>query len=281
MSSSPALAGLFNGRPIEKQLPAKRKVNKDTPANVTKRLRKDAQGSRQLSKKEQDQLDLEKVKASLNSYVESLAEAVDADWHNSYEETHEMIVEWFNECGEHAAKVIQAATKFGAGFGHAHEILKCIKDTWLNINLIPFRSCPRETLNDSDFVEVQLVQEPLRSIEDLLQVAWPVLLARSASDVQVSDSTLKQMLKDAHDHGVANPQAAHESEPQLLAQYGKSVATAVAQGRQRLEKMEDWTSFPCTVKKHRMRRCIDRRFEGSDDQSDSDCGFGLNGFLGF
>lgn len=53
----------------------KRKVNKDTPGNVSKRLKKDAQGSRQLSKKEQ--LDLEKVKASLNSYVESLAQAVD------------------------------------------------------------------------------------------------------------------------------------------------------------------------------------------------------------
>ena len=45
---------------------------------------------------------------------------------------------------------------------------------------------------------------------------------------------------------------------------------------------------PCTVKKHRMRRCIDRRFDGPkhlrtrDFGSDSEDSFGgFGGFFGF
>ena len=93
------------------------------------------------------------MKESLNDYVKSLADTVDMDWHDSYEETDEMIVEWFNECGECVKNVIKAATELGAGFGHAHEILKCVHDTWLNINAIPFRGCPQETLSDACDVE--------------------------------------------------------------------------------------------------------------------------------
>lgn len=118
------------------------------------------------------------VKESLNEYVKSLAHTVDMDWHDSYEETGEMLVEWFSECGDHVQKVIKAATSLGAGFGHAHEILKCIHDTWLNINAIPFRGCPRETLSDADH-EVGLSENWVNQLVQLVQpshfspLTWP------------------------------------------------------------------------------------------------------------
>lgn len=299
---SPVLAALFSGRPVPKDVvvPVKRKANKDTPGNVSKRLKKEAQGAKTLSETENKLLDVEVVKKSLNDYVSSLAHTVDMDWHDSYEETDEMIVEWFSECGVHVKSAIRAATDIGAGFGNAHEILKCVHDTWLNINAIPFRGCPRETLSDADGVEVNLLGDgasededtSVRSIEDLLQIAWPLLLARAASDAKVLDPILMQMLKDAHDNGVIHPQEAHPSEGQLLAQQGKSVVKAVLTGRRRLTDLaakNDWKSCPCTVKKHRMRRCIDRRFDGPkhlrtrDFGSDSDDSFGggFGGIFGF
>lgn len=258
----------------------KRKANKDTPANVAKRLKKEAQGSKKLSEAQSQLLDVEPVKKSLNEHVQSLAETVDADWHDSYEETGEMIVEWFNECGEHVQKVIQAATTLGAGFGHAHEILKCVHDTWLNIKAIPFRSCPEEVLNDAGEVEL-VAGEPLNSIQDMLEIAWPLLLARAASDSSILDPALNQMLKDASDNGVADPHSPHANEHHLTK---KSISKSISEGRQRLSQLVasgDWKACPCTVKKHRMRRCIDRRFDGPkhlrtrDFSSDSECGFGF------
>lgn len=300
MQSSPMLAALFNGTPVEQFVAPKapkRKANQDAPGNVSKRLRKEAMGAKKLSEKGEELLAVEPVKESLNEYVKSLAHTVDMDWHDSYEETDEMLVEWFTECGDHVQKVIKAATSLGAGFGHAHEILKCIHDTWLNINAIPFRGCPRETLSDADH-EVELINgEPLTSVEDMLQIIWPLLLARAASDSQVVDGSLNQMLKDAHDNGVSNPEVPHESEPQLLAQLAQSASTSATlrDGRRRLSALEAagaWKTCPCTVKKHRMRRCIDRRFDGPkhlrtrDFGSDSDDGFGcglggFGAFLGF
>ena len=293
MRTSSVLAALFNGMPVEKvsQAPVKRKANKDTPGNISKRLKKEAEGSRKLSEAENQLLDVESVKTSLKEYVDNLAHTVDMDWHDSYEETDEMILEWFSECGEHVMKAVKVATDLGAGFGNAHEILKCVHDSWLNINAIPFRGCPRDTLSNAE--EVELVEgEGLTSLEDMLQIAWPLLLARAASDGKVSDETLNQMLKDAHDNGVKNPQEPHLSETDLLAHGKKSVLKLITQGRERVCKLlsnSAWKSCPCTVKKHRMRRCIDRRFDGPkhlrtrDYSSDSEggCGFGFGGLFGF
>ena len=304
IETSPMLEALFTGRRVEKPAaPVKRKANKDTPANVAKRLKKDAQGSKALSDHETKLLDVEDAKKCLNEYVQNLAETVDADWHDSYEETGEMLAEWFSDCGGYVKKALRAATEIGAGFGHAHEILKCVHDTWLNINAIPFRGCPRDDLqecavnlmseddeayiDDEDNNEVQASH--VGSIEDMLKITWPILLARAANDSGVSDETLKQMLKDAHDNGVTTPELPHATEKHLLSTQNKAVQKAVSQGRTRLSTVaaSDWKSYPCTVKKHSMRRCIDRRFDGPkhlrtrcfSDSEDSDCGFGgLGGF---
>jgi len=61
--------------------------------------------------------------------------------------------------------------------------------------------------------QVELINgESLTSVEDMLQIVWPLLLARAASDSQVADGSLNQMLKDAHDNGVSHPEVPHESD---------------------------------------------------------------------
>ena len=73
MQTSPVLTALFNGMPVEKQVvPPKRKANKDAPGNVTKRLRKEAQGSRtkEIYEPKLDQRDM--TKTSTHKYKKSL-----------------------------------------------------------------------------------------------------------------------------------------------------------------------------------------------------------------
>lgn len=79
------------------------------------------------------------VKASLNAYVKSLAQMVDADWHDSYEETAEKASEWFEACGDIIESCLSVGVGRGVAFDRCHEALKIVADTWSNINAIPFR----------------------------------------------------------------------------------------------------------------------------------------------
>lgn len=111
----------------------------------------------------------------------------------------------------------------------------------------------------------------MHSAEEMLSIAWPALLARAAADASVPDSALTQMIKDAHDHGVSWPHTASSGEPgeDPLACLGRAVEKAVLQsmqsGQRRLIELGErgeWKALPSTRKRHRMRRCIDRRFDG-------------------
>ena len=52
----------------------------------------------------------------------------------------------------------------------------------------------------------------LRSPTALVAYAWPMLLARAAADLEIQDRRLLQMIKDAHDHGIKQPEVSSESE---------------------------------------------------------------------
>jgi hypothetical protein len=68
-----------------------------------------------------------------------MAQARDDDWHDSYEETDEMMHEWLGDCIKHAANVLRVGVERGVGIDKCHEILKAIADSWSNINAISFR----------------------------------------------------------------------------------------------------------------------------------------------
>lgn len=212
------------------------------------------------------------LKKSLNSHVTSLAHTVDRDWHDSYEETAEGACEWFGKAGA-AVEACMSVAGQGVALDQCHEALKLVADSWANIQAIPFRCDVSEDVSNVDTsIDVDLGGEEFASYslcspEGLLALAWPALLARAASDAAVPDGALLRMLKDAVDHGVAKPHLPSAEETELEAEQPGVVGEDVATGRARLaalftNRQADWSGLASTKKKHKMRRGIDRRFDG-------------------
>eukprot|EP00931_Biecheleriopsis_adriatica_P077884 TRINITY_DN51369_c0_g1_i1.p1 TRINITY_DN51369_c0_g1~~TRINITY_DN51369_c0_g1_i1.p1 ORF type:complete len:295 (+),score=77.29 TRINITY_DN51369_c0_g1_i1:58-885(+) len=203
------------------------------------------------------------VRKELNDFVKQLAKTVDDDWHDSYEETGEMLFEWLQSCAEHVSNVLRVGLTRGVGFEKCHEVLKIVVDTWSNINAIPFRGCPAESLQEGEAVDFEIPGEEesleIHSAEELVKYTWPLLLARAAADGSMGDEVLQRMIKDSSDHGVQLEQAFEEeavpADLQQVMQTGRArVCKLVAGG--------EWKSLPSSLKVHRMRRAIDRRFDG-------------------
>merc|ERR1740138_126337 len=55
-------------------------------------------GSPKLSAEDAASVDVPKARKEFNDYVKQLAKTVDDDWHDSYEETDEMLHEWLEDC---------------------------------------------------------------------------------------------------------------------------------------------------------------------------------------
>ena len=216
------------------------------------------------------------------------------DWHDSYEETAEEACEWFSKCGDAVEACLRVGVSHGVAFDQCHEVLKLVADTWDNINAIPFRGDVGEDVSNVDrSIELHLGGEgtatySLTSPEGLYSLAWPCLLARAAAEAAMPDAALMRMLKDAVDHGVNAPHKASEEEVEL----GTGViGVQLAAGRVRLagifdERKPEWSRLASTKKKHKMRRAIDRRFDGPkhlrtrDYGSDSDDYSGSGGWGG-
>lgn len=206
------------------------------------------------------------LKKKLNGYVKSLAATVNADWHDSYEQTGEEVCEWFQECGDAVSAALRVTGK-GCCYDKCHEVFKLIADTWSNINAIPFRGEVSEDVSSVDSsIDVDMGGEEcgtyrLSSPGDLLSLAWPCLLARAAANKHVPDEVLLHMIKDAVDHGVHQPHMPHEEEDELMNQEDDAPPIA---GRARLAQLfarkAEWSALASTKKNHKMRRCIDRRF---------------------
>eukprot|EP00933_Yihiella_yeosuensis_P032551 TRINITY_DN26171_c0_g1_i1.p1 TRINITY_DN26171_c0_g1~~TRINITY_DN26171_c0_g1_i1.p1 ORF type:complete len:498 (+),score=94.96 TRINITY_DN26171_c0_g1_i1:42-1535(+) len=267
-SHSPRLQALFQGNspPIEEPpVTPQKKRRSDAPASVAKRIKKEAHGRSKLSAEDAAAVDADSAKEQLNEYVKDLAETVDADWHDSYEETGEKLQEWFDDCGSWVEEVVRVGTKMGAGFGQCHEVLKQVADTWSNIQAIPFRSCTQDVLDAGE--GVTLGNTTVNSVSDLLGMTWPLLLARAAADEDVPNGILMQMIKDAYDHGVKDPHlpSAVGDEAKLFKD-SRASFKLLQQGRRKLAQLvecrSEWEALPSTKKRHRMRRCIDRRFDG-------------------
>lgn len=227
-----------------------------------------AKSSVTLSAEHAQLVKVPEVRKMLDDYVKSLAQAVDDDWHDSYEETDEMLANWLQDCAEQVGHVLQVGVQTGTGFDNCHEMLKIVTDTWSNIQAIPFRGCPEDSLGEQEGAKMKLGDSKtlrVKSAKGLVAYAWPLLLARAAADQAVTDAALMQMIKDAHDNGVTQPEKPHakESIPRIAS---ADLPEVVQRGRARVEQLvarkEEWMALPSTKKVHRMRRAIDRRFDG-------------------
>lgn len=223
----------------------------------------------QVSKEENALVNVVQIRKELNAYVKDMAKTVDDDWHDSYEETDGMLHEWLEDCTSRAEAVLEVGVVKGLAMDRCHEVLKLIVDTWTSIQSIPFRGCPRECLSMGDKVRFKILhgseQEERRlkvsCVSALVKYVWPLLLARCSGSTAVSEATLFQMIKDAKDHGVGD---VHQ--PSSREKVPPSVQNDVQCGRMRfaalVARRGDWEHLPSTRKVYRMRRCIDRRFEG-------------------
>eukprot|EP00928_Gymnodinium_smaydae_P091648 TRINITY_DN75381_c0_g1_i1.p1 TRINITY_DN75381_c0_g1~~TRINITY_DN75381_c0_g1_i1.p1 ORF type:complete len:500 (-),score=115.51 TRINITY_DN75381_c0_g1_i1:369-1868(-) len=295
MAQSPRLAALFRGEPAPEAPPPvtpQKKRTSEMPASIAKRLKKDARGKASSSAADKAAIDADEAKRVLNVYVKSLADTVDADWHDSYEETAEELQQWFEECGRRVLEVLRVGVQLGAEFGQCHEVLKQVADTWSNIEAIPFRGDASEDIANGDGVQLFANEDTdedaddddsrgtVHCPEELVSFAWPALLARAAADDSVPDAAILRMIRDAVDHGVQNP---HEPAPgESKFSLPSAARLRLQQGRQRVARLaareSEWKDLPSTRKFHRMRRCIDRRFDGpkhlrtrnydSDDEGD-------------
>lgn len=259
--------------------PQKRKRQSEMPASVAKRIRKEAKGSCVCSPGDKAAIDADNAKMDLNKYVKSLAATVDADWHDSYEETAEELEEYFQDCGKRVQNVLRVGVKCGQEFGECHETLKQVADTWSNIQAIPFRGDPGDDLSNGE--GVTLFENGTGDDDDqdscngegavhcpveLLEIVWPALIARAAGDEKVPDKVLMQMIKDAVDHGLAEPCVAGGAISNIKMMLKLALQKHLMRGEQRvvalISRQEEWKAMASTKKVHKMRRCIDRRFDG-------------------
>lgn len=216
-----------------------------------------------------------KVKKGLNQHVKSLAQAVNRDWHDSWEETGEELCRYMGECLDIVEMSLNTVMENGVAFDWCNQVLMTIADTWDNIKAIPFRcapdECPLETgrsilrISAVDTDEGPLDFDAPGDIDTLLQIAWPILLAAAADpelkpDV-IGDEELLQMIKDAVDNGVApleiTPDANGDDDYIEYFQLGYDRICKLHRS-----KTSAWKSLPSSKRFHAMRKGIDRRFDG-------------------
>ena len=216
-----------------------------------------------------------KVKKGLNQHVKSLAQAVNRDWHDSWEETGEELCRYMGECLDIVEMSLNTVIENGVAFDWCNQVLVTIADTWDNIEAIPFRCPPDERLDpDRTYLTIIFIETdegtvtrnfkaPLH-IHKLLQIAWPILLAAAADpelkpDV-IGDEELLQMIKDAVDNGVEPLEITPD------ANGDDDYIEYIELGYDRICKLHSktsaWKSLPSSKRFHAMRKGIDRRFDG-------------------
>ncbi len=71
---------------------------------------------------ESDATDLATVKKLLSEYVQSVAEMVDADWHDGWDEQGEELCHYYDDLAKTAKAVYRITVVHGTGFQHCHVV---------------------------------------------------------------------------------------------------------------------------------------------------------------
>ena len=286
-------------------------VNDDAPAAAAKPAKKPRKKpvtakSLGLTKDEYNSIKPAPIKKELKAIVKKLAQQVDADWHDGYEEQAETKAEWF----EAIEGPLQAVLDIGVGKSTAlvqcNEVLKIVSDSYYDLLACPCRCDTTEELGDMDKeFDLALPWGDTLSVDsgdhiDAWSYVWVALLRTHANIDNVDEALLLQCIKDANDNMSG---AATMRFPDSLALYsqsdeghdsvygnkdGKGAASGTKLDNYVKNRASEWKSLPTTKKVHRMRRAIDRRFDGSPDRrtrdyhlyDDSDDEYGYGGYGG-
>ena len=196
---------------------------------------------------------------------------------------------WMAACIKRADACVRVAVEGGAAYDSCHRTLCIIKDTWDDMQCtrfprvsaprasvpsvvpaagIPFRGSGSEDVANGDYDQITIGNAMFSACSptELVDNVLPLVLAAAAADARVTDAALRRMIKDAFDHGVTAPQDPVPQEEAGEEMDESDVPADVKAGRARLAALVDdiveWDFLFSWKPKHKMRRGIDRRFDG-------------------
>ena len=207
-----------------------------------------------LTKEEFDSIKPTVYKRELKAIVKQLAEEVNDDWHDGWEEQGETINSWFEYLEKPLQAVLDIGIKKFTGFQHCHQLLKIIEESFRELCACPMRGGVKESAPDS--VDLTLDHPKLAEVDGpfIWYKVWRVLLESNANEGDIDDSEMLQAIKDASDAGaelIEEDEEIPEKEEEISPYY-----------RLLSKRKSEWESLPNTIRNFRMRRVIDRRFDG-------------------
>ncbi|KAL7539180.1 hypothetical protein ACHAXR_009069 [Thalassiosira sp. AJA248-18] len=239
-----------------------------------------------LTKEEYDSIKPAPIKKALKDIVKTLARQVDADWHDGYEEQAETKGEWFEAIEEPLQAVLDIGVGKQAALLQCNEVLKIVSDSFYDLLACPCRCNTEEELSDMDKeFDLDLPWGGTFCAKSGYQVdawsyVWVALLRVHASMEETDDALLLQCIKDASDNmsgaktmkfpGTLYDQSDEGYDCTFGNKDGKGVPNVDKLAQLVKDRASEWKNLPTTKKVHRMRRGIDRRFDGSPDRRTRD-----------
>ena len=257
-------------------------------------------------------LDTDVLAKRLKADVKTLAQMVDADWHDGYEEQGEELCSYVVSLEPHLQAVLRVCTGSPpapeAALARCNDVLVTIADSWRDMGGINFRCCKDEAVAEAkvdlsgcgvtryalgehdaeDEDEDEEVQLREMGRKDALTLAWHTLICAAASGDAGSDDLLLRILQDATSfdcitlEALAAAPAPTQEEKRWFSEAGaERLRALLAAGSTVRERM---AALPSRLGKVKAYRAIDRRFSGPkhlrtrhyDDDSDEGGGGGFD-----
>lgn len=241
-----------------------------------------------LTKDEFDRIKPAPIKRSLKDIVKRLARQVDADWHDGYEEQAETKGEWFDAIQQPLQAVLDIGVGKQTALAQCNEVLKIVSDSFYDLLACPCRCDTREELGEMDKefdLELPWGETDFTAKsgyqQDAWSYVWVALLRVHSNKDDVDQGLLLQCIKDAHDNmggarmmklpGFLYDQNDEKYDIDTFDQRdGEDAPSGTKLAKYVKDRASEWKSLPTTKKVHRMRRAIDRRFDGTPERRTRD-----------
>ena len=248
----------------------KKRSSSSSSSGSNKKKRRTAK-SFGLTKEEWASVKLAPIKRGLKVYVKTLAKQVDDDWHDGYEEQGDTLCDWFNHIADPLQSVLTVGVEKKTALFECNEILKAVSDSWYDLCACPMRGTVEDNADNYECASCKLTipghDEDKFTMDDgvsrVWSYVWTALLRVHAARADVDTSVLLQCIKDATVNGVnfsVGGAGDHDLDDfaALKSIDCKALDTVIAERK--------WAALPNTRKHHRMRRAIDRRFNGPPER---------------
>ena len=242
-----------------------------------------------LTKDEFDSIKAAPIKRELKRIVKKLAKQVDDDWHDGYEEQAETKGEWFEAIQEPLQAVLDIGVGKKTALLQCNEVLKIVSDSFYDLLACPCRCDTKDDLSEMDKqFELELPWGETATYNassgypiDVWSYVWVALLRVHSNLGNLDESLLLQCIKDAHDNMdgaemIELPGYLYDQDDEkydictLDQRDGKNVPSGTKLAHYVNDRASEWKSLPTTKKVHRMRRAIDRRFDGTPERRTRD-----------